>query len=119
MAVSGRKLQEVVRALCVMALVFLNFGHVPIAAPMPAATALSAVVDAGFCGDPVDDQHQNDHAPCHACRIGGGADLPPPPCVIELGRGLAIPVHYATDRRAIALRAYWRPSAQRAPPALV
>jgi hypothetical protein len=117
MGASGRTLPEVVRALCVMALVFLNFGHAPLAAPLSAAPALSAVADASFCGDPLDDQHQ-DHAPCHACRIGGGADLPPAPCAVEPAHGLVLPVRYAPDRHAIVLRAGWRASAQRAPPAL-
>ncbi len=118
MGASGRKLQEVVRALCVIALIFLNFGHMPLAAPMASATTLTAVADASFCGDPVDDRHQ-DHAPCHVCRIGGGADLPPPPCTVEPGQGLVLPVRYATDHRVIVLRANWRAWAQRAPPALV
>jgi hypothetical protein len=117
MGVSERRLQEVVRALCVIALVFLNFGHAPIAAPLSAAPALTSVADASFCGDPLDDQHQ-DHAPCHVCRIGGGADLPPPPCVAEASHGAALPVRYATDNRVVVLRATWRPSAQRAPPTL-
>ena len=109
-------MQEVVRALCVVALIFLNFGHAPLAAPVSAAPALSAVADASFCGDPVGG-HQ-DHAPCHVCRIGGGADLPPPPCVVESSHGPALPVRYAIDNRVVVLRASWRPSAQRAPPAL-
>lgn len=117
MGISGRKLQDVVSALCVMALIFLNFGHAPIAVQLPVAIALPVVADTGFCGDPVDDRHQ-DYAPCYACRIGGGADLPPPPCTIEPVQGRALPVHYATDRREIVLRANWRASAQRAPPAL-
>jgi hypothetical protein len=37
-----------------------------------------AVAGAGsYCGDPLEGG-KTQHAPCHACRIGGGADLPPP-----------------------------------------
>ncbi|MDP1730206.1 MAG: hypothetical protein Q8L54_03315 [Devosia sp.] len=109
-------MQDLLRALCVIALVFLNFGHVPLAAGAEAAAARHGV---NFCGDPVDGPAEAKANPCQVCRIGSGADLPPPPCSIEPGRGLAPPVHDATDRRAIVLRANWRACAQRAPPALV
>jgi hypothetical protein len=68
---------DLVRALGVLALIFLSFGH----APVPAATygheVLTAVVDLSFCGD-APAGNDGSHAPCHACRIGAGADLPPP-----------------------------------------
>lgn len=69
-------LLEVVRALAVLAIVFLNFAHVPVASASPYGAW--AVTDAGsYCGDPLEDG-KTQHAPCHACRVGGGADLPPP-----------------------------------------
>lgn len=64
---------EVVRALCVLGLVFLNFGHVAAFAGDHRASAAAS----SYCVDPGDGVP--DHAPCHACRIGQGADLPPPP----------------------------------------
>jgi len=66
---------ELVRAFVVLALVFLSFGHQPAAAIPPGHDLLTAAVTANFCGDSPAD---TTHAPCHACRIGGGADLPPP-----------------------------------------
>jgi hypothetical protein len=71
-----RTLLELIRALCVLGLVFLNFGHVAVAAPV-SGDVLGIASSASFCGDPIDGPQ--DHAPCHACRIGGGADLPPEP----------------------------------------
>lgn len=66
---------DLVRALAVLALVFLSFGHQPALALGHDHEALSAAVTASWCGDTPADRT---HAPCHACRIGGGADLPPP-----------------------------------------
>jgi hypothetical protein len=84
---------ELGRALAVLALVFFNFAHVPV--------AFSAVGTApgwaGFqssCGDPRgggDRDHTN--IPCHACRIGAGADLPLPPHCPAAQR-LAAPVRF-------------------------
>lgn len=66
---------ELVRAFAVLALVFLSFGHQPAAALAHDHDVLTAAVTASFCGDTPAD---TTHAPCHACRIGGGVDLPPP-----------------------------------------
>lgn len=65
--------RETLLALLVLALAFLNFGHVSISQggeyrPVPDA----------WCGDPLLPDSP-DHSPCHACRIGSGADLPPAP----------------------------------------
>jgi hypothetical protein len=67
---------EVVRALAVLALVCLNFAHAPLASASPHG-GWAAVDSASYCGEPLEDG-STQHAPCHACRIGGGADLPPP-----------------------------------------
>jgi hypothetical protein len=67
---------ELIRALAVLALVFLSYGHQPVAGASPHHNTLTAAVTTDFCGGvPADGQT---HAPCHACRIGAGADLPPP-----------------------------------------
>lgn len=66
---------DLVRALAVLALVFLSFGHQPSIGLAQDHEALSAAVSASWCGDAPAD---TTHAPCHACRIGSGADLPPP-----------------------------------------
>ncbi len=67
---------EVLRALCVLALIFLSFGHAPVTAAASGSGVLTAALDMSYCGDLPDDPRA--HAPCHACRIGGSADLPPP-----------------------------------------
>ena len=72
---------EVLRALCVLALIFLSFAHTPVTAATAGPDVLTAALDMSYCGDLPDDPKA--HAPCHACRIGGGADLPPP-CDIAL-----------------------------------
>jgi hypothetical protein len=67
--------RDIASALAVLALVFLSYAHQPVSVA-PHQDLLTAAVTADFCGGvPVGEQT---HAPCHACRIGGGADLPPP-----------------------------------------
>jgi hypothetical protein len=73
---------EGLRAALVLALVFLSFAHTPIGASSAHQDVLTAAVDASWCGDAPDPDGKT-HAPCHACRIGSGADLPPP-CDIPL-----------------------------------
>jgi len=81
-----RTVTEVVRALCVLALLFLNFAHQPAFAQQTGTDVLGVAASQSFCGAPLADD--NGHAPCHACRIGSGADLPPvtgmpvPLCVV-------------------------------------
>ncbi len=67
--------RDLVAALVVLSLVFLSYAHQPVAATHLDHDTLTAVVTADFCADSPAD---SPHAPCHACRIGGGADLPPP-----------------------------------------
>ena len=70
-------LAEVTRALMVLALILLNLAHQTtpsLAYDSPAYTA-GVMIN---CGD-VDHPDTAAHAPCHACRIGSAALLPPPP----------------------------------------
>lgn len=69
--------REALLALLVLALVFLNFGHV---APS-AGAAYQPASALSFCGDPLL-PGDSGHAPCHVCRIGAGAGLPPPVAVV-------------------------------------
>ena len=92
-------MREVVRAICVLALLFLNFGH---AQPVPVAYSadltpyvMSEQAYADYCQQNGQDDPQAHHAPCHACRIGTGADLPPTPCV-------AVPAFVEIERTAYA-----------------
>jgi hypothetical protein len=93
------KIGEVLRALAVLTLFCFNFAHTPLAAAP--ADAYAAPTHAGFCGDPVEDKRGQANAPCHACRIGGGADLPPP-CPLAMP---AFADGAAIDYHAIVLQA--------------
>lgn len=68
---------DLVRALSVLALIFLSFGHAPVTTSAHGHDVLAAAVDLSFCGD-LPAGNDTSHSPCHACRIGAGADLPPP-----------------------------------------
>ena len=106
--------RETLLALLVLAVVFLNFGHQNFAFAGDGALVTAPGL---FCGDPL---YPNDagHMPCHACRIGAGADLPPAPCVAEPVSFTATPVVYAAIEVPV-LAAAFRPAASpRAPPAV-
>ena len=92
-----------------LALILFNLAH----APTPAvayygfAFAGAAVI---HCGEDSPDD-QSSYAPCHACRVGGDAVLPPPPCDSEQILLKAVPVIYSPtivvpqdDLRSIANR---------------
>jgi len=105
---------EILRALLVLALIFLNFAHQPAMAASTAGDVMTLVASQSFCGEPIADD--NGHAPCHACRIGSGADLPPvmalpcPPMPVAL-RLEVEPEAIAIERHAPL------PAGARAPPA--
>jgi hypothetical protein len=66
--IAGR---DTLLALLVLALVLLNFGH----ASIGTGGELTLTPDS-WCNDPLV-PISAEHPPCHACRIGSGADLPP------------------------------------------
>lgn len=109
-----RTFAETMRALLVLALAFLNFAHQPAMALPSGHDVMTLVASQSFCGEPV--AHDNGHAPCHACRIGSGADLPPvtdlpcPPMAVAL-RLAGEPMPVAVERHAPL------PAGARAPPA--
>ncbi len=105
---------ELVRALCVLALLFLNFAHAPIAAQPGNSDILTAAISADFCGG-MPDSDGGAHAPCHACRIGGAADLPPPVATLACPASVALVVFGASVVRQ-APGAPPRPYGARAPP---
>lgn len=71
--------KEVIKALAVLALIFLSFGHQPIdIAPTANGDSGWTLADLSYCGAPPGED-SGGHLPCHACRVGGAA-LPPPPC---------------------------------------
>lgn len=105
------RLQELVRALCVVALVFLNFGHAPLALGGEYAAAQQA---SSYCGDPIDGPSDAKADPCPACRIGAGVVLPPAP-------EIAVSVATAPAHCLAAPSFEWKPGCQsraqpRAPP---
>lgn len=108
--------QELLRALFVLALVFLNFAHQPIAVKAAPGDVLSLAQTLSFCGSPVSDQKSGGHAPCHACRIGGAADLPPAPelpvarCALADVAYGAMPILSLPDRVVAAYSARGPPS---------
>jgi hypothetical protein len=103
-------LRETLLALLVIALTFLNFGHVSVT-----ASGDFRVTPDSWCGDPLL-PNSPDHSPCHACRIGSGADLPPPPASIEPVAFVASPVAHIAPRGAIDLPVRTRPTQPRGPP---
>ena len=110
----ARTAAETLRALLVLALVFLNFAHQPAAAAPRAGDVMSVVASQSFCGEPIADDRG--HAPCHACRIGSGADLPPVmdvPCP-----PMPVAVRLEVEPAAIAIARHAPlPAGARAPPA--
>ena len=65
-------MREIVFALAVVALTFLNFGHISVS-----ASGDLLVTPDSWCGSPMAPEGVA-HAPCHACRVDGTA-LPPAP----------------------------------------
>jgi hypothetical protein len=80
-------LREALLAALVLALVFLNFGH------NTAFAGAGYDVESSWCGDPLSPDPVA-HAPCHACRVGEGAALPPPPLAAIAVVQLALLVDY-------------------------
>lgn len=105
--------RETILALLVIALTFLNYGHVSVSA----AGYLQVTPDS-WCGDPLLPDSP-DHSPCHACRIGSGADLPPPPARVEPVAFETMPVAYVAPAVTIERPVQARPAQPRGPPALV
>jgi hypothetical protein len=116
MSTGGRRwayAREIILAAVVVALTFLNYGHVAVS-----ASGDFRVTPDSWCGDPLLPDSP-DHSPCHACRIGSGADLPPPPVCVGPVSFVARPIAYAAPLATIELPLQARPAQPRAPPSLV
>jgi hypothetical protein len=121
MSMTKAMVKDAMRALLVLALVFFNLAHAPASAAVGYDSELqpyllptgAAFVD---CGDAQDDGPA--HAPCHACRIGGAADLPPAPGSCLSAPLMAGVVAYSvrTDHRTHAILPH--SGKPRAPPAV-
>lgn len=105
-------LAEVMRALAVLALVFLSFAAQP--ATAAAAGYHTAYASSGFCGGP---PSEPGHAPCHACRANP-AVLPPAPSVAEPAfTAVSVEPHAMPAQKAASRDR--SPANPRAPPASV
>jgi hypothetical protein len=104
--------REIVLALAVLALTFLNYGHVSVS-----ASGDVQVTPDSWCGSPLapDDIA---HAPCHACRVDGAA-LPPPTACVEPVAFAAVLVAYVAPIAVTEQPLRVRPSLPRGPPSLV
>jgi hypothetical protein len=106
-------LAEAVRAVATLALFLLALSHVPLAVGPTGAYA--AAIGSSYCGDAPADRHE--HAPCEACRIAGGAHLPPPcPVVVDI-EFAAQPAAYGSQANAVAFGLPRMRPETRAPPA--
>jgi len=116
--IAAEMVRDIASALAVLALVFLSYAHQPInAAHALDHDVLTASITADFCGDAPEDGKV--HAPCHACRIGGGADVPPPPCAgIEAPIAVASVTYFGATVRSPIVTEHGS-SRPRGPPALV
>lgn len=107
---------EAIRALLVLALVFLNFGHASLASDWSAGGYVAAFDTAIPCGPAQPGSPVLDTDPCPACRIASGIDLPPAPSGVVLAQArVATAGHDGGDtvpRRALFTSA----SGPRAPP---
>lgn len=104
-------MREICLAAMVVALTFLSFAHVP-----ASAADGFRITPGSWCGDPLAPAPA-DHAPCHACRIGTGADLPPRPAAIEPVTFIVVPVAYLAPSRPVGLPVHAQLAQPRGPPA--
>ncbi|WP_417580395.1 hypothetical protein [Pelagibacterium sp.] len=107
---------EIVKALVVLALVFLAFVHQPVALETPVDGLSFSVADLSFCGGAPDDE-SGGHSPCHACRAGV-ADLPPAPCVAEPAYVQFITADLIAIDEIVSDDPAYSPKNSRAPPVL-
>jgi hypothetical protein len=110
--------RDVLLALVVLALIFLNFTHITsdLRAGSNMALDLSSIAADSFCGDLHPADHQ-DHSPvCHACRIGGAADLPPAPCLATPAFAETVAVAFVEPHEVVPQAFAVSPLTPRAPP---
>lgn len=107
---------EIVKALAVLALVFLALAHQPVALDAPDDGFSFSVADLSFCGSSPDDEGGG-HSPCHACRAGI-ADLPSAPCVAEPAYTRFAETRFAITDDLVVRQFPFSIQKSRAPPAL-
>ena len=104
--------RETLLALAVIALVFLNFGHISVT-----ASGDLHITPDSWCGEPMAPEGDA-HAPCHACRVDGAALPPPPADATPVCFDVAI-VSYDAPFAIVPAPLTQRPIQPRGPPALV
>ena len=104
--------RETLLALLVLALAFLNFGHTNI---VFASGGRLVLTTESWCGNPLIPV-AGDHVPCHACRIGQAADLPPQPACVEPVVFAVTPVTHVDPTSAPGTAPLLRVANPRAPP---
>ena len=111
----GRYVAEVLRAVAVLALVFLNFAHTPGLAASPAEIQWQSLCGDGHVGAPERSEHR---LVCHACRVDG-ARLPPAPALAEPFCQISVAVEFTTEPSVALASPDERPGAPRGPPAAI
>lgn len=105
---------EVVKALSVLALIFLSFVHQRVELPVSSFDgAVLSISEFSMCGKGHDGEAAS-HAPCHACRPNL-ADLLQPPCLATPAFDFSAPKFAQRDSIG-AGRAGYLSSNPRAPP---
>ncbi|MCD7060205.1 hypothetical protein [Pelagibacterium xiamenense] len=111
---------EAIKALAVLALIFLSFAHTPAQSSDfgdDGAYAVSAYSAVTYCGQGPEDDGAG-HGPCHACRAGI-ADLPAPPCSADPAYSGFARIAFVHESENPVYEAADGPANPRAPPALV
>ncbi|MGV8953218.1 MAG: hypothetical protein ACOH2M_19130 [Cypionkella sp.] len=112
--------KEIVGALCVLALLFLNLGHTQAFQVAYDADltpyVLSDQAYAVLCQEAGQDVPKDHAAPCHACRIGAGADLPTVQFLAEPAFVAVERVAYAEPSQMYLVEVFARAQSPRAPP---
>ena len=105
---------EVVKALSVLALIFLSFAHQTVQLPASSFDgAVLSISELSMCGKGHDGEAAS-HAPCHACRPDL-ADLPQPPYLASPAFGFSAPKLAQRDSLGSGRTSYLS-SNPRAPP---
>lgn len=106
---------ETIRALLVLALIFLNFGHGALGSD--GVSGIVALDTGVLCGESTPGTPALGDEPCPACRIASGIALPPAPCVIAPAFGLVAKVAFdiSTETGYQPVRSF--ATGPRAPPA--
>jgi hypothetical protein len=124
--------QWAIRVLCTLALLFVGFGHQPIALAVATDTPLEIAsyalpdgslpvlcVTASDDGQKSDGKHAHPQQGCDACRISASTLLPSPPDLLSERLYVAASTEMRPYRRAVHRRILSLATAPRAPPIIL